>query len=191
MDLALHSNGISALLLLALLTTALIFDLQQHRVPNWLSVSGLLSGLVIHSMFFGISGLLIAMASAVVGLLAFLPFYAKRAMGAGDVKLMAAVGSLLGIPLIFFAIIATLLFGGAIAVMVLMLMGGSGEFFGRYVLMVKTFTTTGQLIYIDMSPSDPGKKRFPYVTAITAGTVVVMYYSDMLATVINLGVLLT
>ena len=80
---------------------------------------------------------------------------------------------------------------GAIAVMVLMLIGGSGEFFGRYVLMVKTFTTTGQLIYIDMSPGDPGEKRFPYVTAITAGTVVVMYYSDMLATVINLGVLLS
>ena len=81
---------------LALAITAAIFDVQQRRIPNWLTYPGIIAGLLLRGFLFGWRGL----GSAVEGFLLlggimFL-FYVVRAMGAGDVKLMAAVGSFVG-----------------------------------------------------------------------------------------------
>lgn len=74
--------------LLALLIAACAYDLRYRRIPNWLCIAGFLAGVVwnLHGSFTG----------AGVAILVYLPLWMLRAAGAGDVKLMAAAGSLLG-----------------------------------------------------------------------------------------------
>ena len=100
--------GLTALVLLVL--TAVVFDVRQRRIPNTLVLVVLAAGLVINligpQIWLRGSGLLTlypsalgikgALLGALIGLAVFLPFYLLRAMGAGDVKLMAGIGSFVG-----------------------------------------------------------------------------------------------
>lgn len=84
---------------LALLLVALIggwTDLRSRRLPNWLSLSGVIVGLGLNTFFQSGPGFKLALAGLGLALLIYLPLYLIRAMGAGDVKFMAAVGALVG-----------------------------------------------------------------------------------------------
>lgn len=74
---------------------ALISDLRTQRIPNGLALMALTTGLIFHLYTSGLAGLGLALAGAAVGLL-MVPLYAKRFIGAGDVKLMIGMGALMG-----------------------------------------------------------------------------------------------
>ena len=77
-------------------TAAVVEDLTRRRISNWTWGVALTSGLVLHVSRAGWSGAVSAGAGALVGFTVFLIFYLLKGMGAGDVKLMAGFGSLLG-----------------------------------------------------------------------------------------------
>ncbi len=84
---------------LALLALAIIggwIDLRRRKIPNWLNLSGLILGLGLNTLFFQKEGFKLAISGLGLAILIYLPLYFIRAMGAGDVKLMVAVGSLAG-----------------------------------------------------------------------------------------------
>jgi prepilin peptidase CpaA len=103
-------------LLSGILATAVYSDLRWHRIPNWLSVTGLVAGLVLQTVATGAHGLVSGVLGAGVGLVCFAPLYLLRAMGAGDVKLLAAVGCFMGPQGAFYAAAGSLLAGGAGAI---------------------------------------------------------------------------
>jgi prepilin peptidase CpaA len=82
--------------LVALTGTAAVYDLRERRIPNWLVATGFAAGLVAQTSLRGWSGFAAAVFGCGVALLLYLPLFALRAIGGGDVKLMAAVGSLAG-----------------------------------------------------------------------------------------------
>src|SRR6185312_9798891 len=86
-------------------------DLLFHRISNRLTGSLLCVGLVLRTLAGGWSGLEQSLLGVLVGLGCLLPFYIARAMGAGDVKLLAATGALLGPYDTWIAGICTLLVG--------------------------------------------------------------------------------
>ncbi|HEX9721522.1 MAG TPA: A24 family peptidase [Ramlibacter sp.] len=106
------------LALFALLVAAGVIDYRTMRIPNWLTVGGILVGLLSSTLSTGrpLDGFLGASAGMAVGLAVLLPFYALRVMGAGDVKLMAAIGAFLGFPAILYAVLFTFIVGGVAAV---------------------------------------------------------------------------
>ncbi len=106
------------ILLLCLLLQAAITDLAWRRIPNLLVLGGLLLAFALRWQL-GLS-LLQALAGMAAGGLLFLPLYLRRAMAAGDVKLMAMVGAFTG-PLgaVQIAWLAFLL-GGLLALVVLL-----------------------------------------------------------------------
>ena len=101
-------------LLGAMLAVAVYMDVSRHRIPNKLNMVGLCSGLVLQGVAAGFPGLLTGLLGGLVGFACFVPLYALRGMGAGDVKLLAAVGTFLG-PL-----------GAAYAAMFSLVAGGLG-----------------------------------------------------------------
>ena len=71
-------------------------DLKSFRIPNWLTGMMLVCGLLLHGLMPQFLGIYLSMCGLMVGLLCFLPFYLIGGIGAGDIKLMAALGSWLG-----------------------------------------------------------------------------------------------
>lgn len=104
--------------LVVLLVIAAVIDARTYRIPNRLTVGGMVFGLAYNAITSAawIDGLLGAAAGLGVGLLVLLPVYLLRVMGAGDVKLMAMVGAFVGFPDIFHAVLYSLVVGGIAAI---------------------------------------------------------------------------
>lgn len=77
---------------------AAVIDFRQFRVPNSLTFPLCICGLVFHAAANGLSGLQYSAGGVMVGVLILLVFYVLGVMGAGDVKLLAAIGAWIGGP---------------------------------------------------------------------------------------------
>jgi len=88
--------GTGQILLGILVAIAAIFDIRYRRIPNWLVLAGINAGFVWNSSVSGWSGLGRAAEGLGLGFALYFPLYLIRARGAGDVKLLAAVGAIAG-----------------------------------------------------------------------------------------------
>jgi len=109
------SDSAMVLPLSGILTAAAYTDLRSHRIPNKLIVLGLIMAGAFQLVTNGAHGLLSGFLAAVLGLGCFMPLYALRAMGAGDVKLMAVVGFFTSPRGVVYAVVLSLLAGGLCA----------------------------------------------------------------------------
>ena len=82
--------------LLALLGAAAIFDLRERRIPNLLIAIALPAGFALAAWASGPHGLWFSAKGVATGFVLFFPLFLLRAFGAGDAKLMMAIGSFLG-----------------------------------------------------------------------------------------------
>src|SRR5262249_44988714 len=96
MHLTLPPPGVEVILLTLVLGAA-VYDVRYRRIPNWITASGVLAGLLLNAFLDPTwSGLLFGLKGMALGFGIYFALYALHAMGAGDVKLMAAVGALVG-----------------------------------------------------------------------------------------------
>ena len=91
-------------------------DLLTHHIPNRLTGPLLAGGVALQCAVGGWRGIEDASLGALVGLAMLLPFYLLRAMGAGDVKLLAALGAALGAHWALIAGVDTIIAGGVLAI---------------------------------------------------------------------------
>jgi len=105
--------GVEAVLL-ALVLAAAVYDVRYRRIPNWLSLAGVLIGVALNAFLDqGRRGMFVAsMLGLAIAFIVYFGLYALHAMGAGDVKLMAAVGAIVGWPNWFGIFIVTAIIGG-------------------------------------------------------------------------------
>ncbi len=103
----------------AVASVAAACDVRWRRIPNWLTLSALVGGLLLQISRSGVAGVPVALGGAAIGLCVLLPFYLIHAMGAGDVKLLAGLGSLVGPQAMVSLVIYAALVGGAISVVML------------------------------------------------------------------------
>ena len=172
-----------AILALGLLM-AVEWDLREHRIPNVLIVFLLLAGVALNAVgpangrgglfdaFPGALGLGSAMLGALVGLMIYLPFYMMRAMGAGDVKLMAALGAFVGTGEVIGLALCVLIAGGVLSVIRMVLKRNA-----RLVL------SNVKLILIGMGhggsgfdPATQSADRMPYALSFATGLAVFSYW---------------
>ena len=161
------------IILLCLVCQAAASDLAWRRVPNVLVLAGLLLALALHWRLGGGNALLgQALAGAGVGLLLFLPMYALGGMAAGDVKLMAMVGSFLGPAATCQVVIFVFITGGLAAISYALWHRMAGK-------LLRNSAEAVQLLYINVaagiapdarSSSAHSVGTLPYGVSIALGT---------------------
>ena len=155
---------------LALSITAAVFDVQQHRIPNWLTYPGIVSGLVLRGVLFGWKGL----GSAFEGLLLaggiMFVFYMVRAMGAGDVKLMAAIGSLVGPGHAIAVLLGTAISGGVMAIVYAIYRRRMWATLRNLGSVLRFHAWAGLQAHPELNLDNPTALRMPYGLAIATGT---------------------
>lgn len=170
-------------ILCALLLVAVWNDVKQYRIPNKLVFVGAALGLLLNSVLPegqgfvsdapGAIGLLKALAGLGVGLAIMLPLYILRAMGAGDVKLMAMVGAFLGPQATIGAILLTFAIGGAMSLLFAVKHKSLARLLSNVSTMLKT--SAFKILFFNEIPTlDPAAVsagRLPYGVAIAAGTI--------------------
>src|SRR5437588_6626383 len=90
-----------AILMVLLVLTAAVFDIRSRRIPNWLTLSGIILGFALNALLaypFPLEGVKHAGLGMLFAFAVYFVLYLIHAMGAGDVKLMAAIGALLANP---------------------------------------------------------------------------------------------
>ena len=165
------------LTLLVLLFFACMYDLAQRRIPNRLLALGLLGALGLHLWLMPPLALLTHLLGGFATCLAmFLPLYLMRAMAAGDVKLMATVGSFSGPALGLEIGLATYCAGGLLALGILLVKGQLRVALGNAsaVLRPLLLRLGGTPLALDGLPQ-ASVGGMPYALAITSGTVLMLW----------------
>ncbi|WP_163559620.1 A24 family peptidase [Halomonas sp. NO4] len=160
-------------LLFLLIGLAVMSDMTKRVIPNFLTLAGAAMGLLLQGVLEGLGGVLAAIYGLLVGLAVFMPGYLMGFTGAGDAKLMAAVGTFLGPLGAFQAALASIIAGSIIALFYIgfaVLFRRSSSPVARYGLMAKTLVATGRPIYIKPEKGEVMGRKFPFAVAIAIGT---------------------
>lgn len=162
------------IVLLGLLGIAVVNDVRRHRIPNLLVVLGLVLGLSSQAYAGGVAGLGDGALGLLVGFGIFLPLYALGGMAAGDVKLMAMVGSFLAPNTALWTAFFSLIAGGICGLVLVLAHGQMRQTLGRYWLMLRART------YLAAGADEVAGKPFPYSIAILLGTLTTGYFMFVL-----------
>ena len=105
-----------ALLFVPLAVSIAYMDIRYRRIPNKLVLLTLISGVALNSFFAGWHGLVTSLSGLVLAFSLMFFFHVFGTMGAGDVKLFAAIGAVVGISLVLPTLLVVALMGGLLAV---------------------------------------------------------------------------
>jgi len=145
-------------------------DWRTRRIPNWLTVPGLALGIAVNSSLRGWAGAKDSLLGAGLGLALLLPFVLVRSLGAGDWKLVGALGAFLGPGHLLTVLFATILIAGAMA---LILVIWKGRFvrtvrnLGHMLSAFFTFHLPGPELSLDSSES----LKIPFGVAVAIAVI--------------------
>jgi prepilin peptidase CpaA len=161
--------------LFTLLVTAAVIDVRKHRIPNWLTVSGLVFALGYSAFvpFYLKHGFLWSLGGAATGFGVLFPMWLLRIMGAGDVKLMAMAGALLGAHGVWLALVGSVVAGGVFALLFSLWRGKLGAMLGNVGRMLR-LSSVALAAGIAVSPAMTGWQsvgKLPFGLPIAVGTI--------------------
>lgn len=157
--------------LATMVIAAAVSDAATRRISNWITLPGALVGLALQSYYGGWRGAALSLAGTALGFAIFLALYLAGGMGAGDVKLFAAVGAFVGPQPLVLVFVFSGLLGGIAAVSLALA-------YGR---LRQTLLHTGHILlslgllrWQEVRRSSaldaPGSLRLPYGAVIAGGT---------------------
>jgi prepilin peptidase CpaA len=146
-------------------------DLRWRKIPNNLTVPAAVAGIVLNTLSGGWFGLLFSLMGMVIGILIFIVPFALRGMGGGDVKLMGALGALLGGYAIVSVALYAALLGGVLGILMAIYHRQLGRSLVRVGMIIKRLIPFG-----DGSPGidKTTSLRLPYGLAIGGGTMLLL-----------------
>jgi prepilin peptidase CpaA len=159
---------------IALVAMATQADVRNRKIPNVLTGLGLLFGIAAHLVLDGPTGALNALIGALIAGGILFPGWLMGFMGAGDVKLMAAVGAWLGYPNALLAAVAALIAGGLISVIVAARKGVLMQA-ARNAVRLGVSLVVGRGKSSGVPPVTTGV-RFPFAPAVLIGAIFVLLW---------------
>ncbi len=171
-------------LLLILVITAGAYDLRYRRIANWLTAAGITLGIAVNAFEKGAwPGLLFSLAGVALPLAIYLLLYALHAAGAGDGKLMAAVGAMAGWKNWIGIFLITAVIGG-IAALAFSIWRGRLKRTLTNVGFVLSEMTHGRPAYLANEELDVRSStalRLPHGVVIAAGTIIYLLFGRIFA----------
>lgn len=158
-----------------LLTLACISDLRTRRIPNVLTFSSAAGALLFHLITGGWSGAAWSVGGYVLGAALFFPMFALRGMGAGDVKLLAAVGAWLGPGQIAVVALTTSIAGGLLGIVVAVGYGYLRTALSNLWMLVTHWRVAGVRPLPPVTLQGATGPRLAYAVPIAIGTVVTLW----------------
>lgn len=145
-------------------------DWRSRRIPNWLTLPGLAVGVAINSYAHGWQGTKISLEGAALALILLLPVVMLRGLGAGDWKLMGAVGAFAGPTLFVVILTASVLVAGAMAIVQMIRARRVRKTLRNLVVLVHGFFVFGLRPNPNISLDDPQSLKLPFGVATAIAT---------------------
>jgi prepilin peptidase CpaA len=161
---------VTIVLLLPLAVIITYYDVRYRRIPNPFVFATLASGIAINSIFGGLSGLYASFGGCAFAFGLMFMLHVFGAMGAGDVKLFAAIGAVTGAPLVLPTFIIVILTGGVLAMVSIIRSGRVITTMNR-VLQILVGLLPGWNMPRFAIPADRSH-TIPYGVAITIGSII-------------------
>jgi prepilin peptidase CpaA len=160
---------------LAIAAAACITDVTTRRIPNVLTFGAAAGALFVRGSLYGTAGLIDAGAGWLIGFLILFPLFFVRGLGAGDVKLVAALGAWVGpIEAVWLALYASIC-GGVIGVGYALARGYLRTALSNIAVIGNHWRTTGFKPVPGLTLENPERPKLPYAIPILFGTLVTLW----------------
>jgi prepilin peptidase CpaA len=166
---------VSAVAVIIVVLAAAACDLRARRLPNALTLGGAGVALALHGAVNGWPALVQAVLGWVAGVALFLPLYLLGGMGAGDVKLLGAIGAWLGPTGALWTGIYGAIAGGLMALVVALSRGYAGTALRNVRTILLTWFAAGVKPVDGMTLADNTSIRLPYAVPLAAGALLTLW----------------
>lgn len=159
---------------LIMLIGAFITDLRTMKIPNWITLPGMIAGGLFHAITDGWAGGWFAVKGAGTGFTLMLLLYLLRAVGGGDVKLFGAIGAWAGATLTLSIMMYSIVIAGCIGLLILI---WRRETWARLCRIVQS--VFGAAMLRSVAPIQVAAKKqlqFPFMLAVLPGAILSVYY---------------
>jgi prepilin peptidase CpaA len=150
-------------------------DVRQSRIPNWLTLGAAVAGLVYRTFTGGGYGFGDSLGGWLVGAAMFFVPFALGGLGAGDVKLVAALGTWFGFTETIWLGLYTGMAGGVIAIVVAVVRGYARQALANIRLLLMHWRVAGLRALPELTIQRGSGPKLAYGVSIFAGTVVTLW----------------
>lgn len=164
---------IAAVLLVAI--AAAVSDVRERRIPNVLTFGAAAAAVIFGLVTAGMNGLGVSAAGWLVGVALFFPFFALGGMGAGDVKLLAALGAWVGPADVVWLALFTAMAGGVVGGFVALRHGYLRKALANVWLLITHWRVFGFKAVPGFTLSDDQAPRIAYAVPILVGAVITIW----------------
>ncbi|WNR42249.1 A24 family peptidase [Paenibacillus roseipurpureus] len=155
---------------------AFVIDIRHAKLPNKLTMCGTLIGLMFHSVTQGWTGFLFACMGALAGFFVVLLLHIIGALGAGDVKLFAAIGAMMGVSFALQTLMYAVLCAGLIGLFLLFIrkrLRATSHRLTNWILAIVALQKLETLLEIKHQKN----MKFPFMYAVLPGVACAWVYS--------------
>ena len=171
----LHSDSMYPAIATGCALLGSVFDVKSRRIPNFITGPAILFGLVLHFALGGWSQFFYSLAGGLICGLVFLVFYLAGGMGAGDVKLIMAVGCIAGLSHVAYLLVLTAISGGVLAVGLALVRGRLQQTLKNVADLATHHTSEGLQPHPELNVSNAQTLRLPSALAIASGCILTLY----------------
>jgi len=164
-----------------ILIVAAYIDGKELRVPNWITFPMVFSGLAYNAYVGGWEGFASGLIGMCVGLMTLLPLYSVGGMGAGDVKLMAGIGSWLGGWVTVYAFAVSAVIGGLMAIVMAFATGKFRKHYENFFMIALEFQQVKNPRELSQIAAERKSSMLllPYGIPICIGSIGYFFYAGM------------